>query len=140
MEGLIALIAIISCVLGIILFFKVWMACNDIKRIRVKLLNSDNSQSSYAKAGETRSKTKLSVWSSDLQRLNEMLSKRDSLQSKIDCLNTFLKKRSEDLKKYTCKGNEQHAMALWKELIDRITPIYENLGSTPPREYINFAL
>ena len=143
MEAIIGIIAFVFAILNVCLFFKLWGACDDIKEIRNSMplsmqkpiTNKPNQQISLGNKEEYEGQ---SIWDSDMRKLGRKLSKCNSSQEKIDCLNDYLNHKLNDVKKYTLKGNEAYSMSQWMDLLNRISPFYNAIGKSIPEKYINF--
>lgn len=145
MEAIIVIIAFVFAILNLCLFFKLWGACDDIKEIRNNIslpvqkpaTNKPNRQISLKNIEEYEEQ---SIWYSDMQKLHHKLSKYNSTQEKIDCLNNYLNNKLNDVKKYTLKGSEAYAMSQWSDLLNCISPFYNAIGTSIPEKYLNFTL
>lgn len=146
MEGFIAVVSIIFGLLSLILFFKIWGACDDIKEIRnsicgntVRIDNSTHKEDEYHIENIKRS-TVEEIWSDDIKKLNRRMAKCQSDRERLDWLDKFLDGKASQLKKYTIKGGELVAMNNWALLIEWISPLYKTSGGEVPEEYKNFTL
>lgn len=146
MEGFITIVSIIFGILSLVLFFKIWGACDDIKEIRKSISGNqqqcNNISHNTAHSDNTPGNTPIaeSIYGEEIWKLENRLSKCQSDRDRLDYLDAFLRKKSSELKKYTLKGNESAAMNNWAALIEWATPIYETLGSDIPEEYKYFTL
>lgn len=146
MEELIAIISVIGAVLGIILFFKIWGACNDINEIR-KLLSGNRLQhdstdysTTQPEDNSNRAPMAEAIYGEEIQNLENKLFECQSDRERLDLLDKFMEGKSQQLKKHTLKGNEHAAMKNWKALIEWASPIYKTMGYNIPGEFINFTL
>ena len=146
MDELIAVISVLGAILGVILFFKIWSACDDIHEIR-KLLSGnrqqhDDTDHSTVQPINNSGNTYIAeeIYGDEIRDLENKLFECQSDRERLDYLDNFLRKKSSQLLKYTLKGNESSAIRNWKALLEWASPIYKTMGYNMPGEFINFTL
>ncbi|MBD5302375.1 MAG: hypothetical protein HDS16_05190 [Bacteroides sp.] len=142
MEGFIAIVSVIFGILSLILFFKIWGACDNIAEIK-RLMSQGNTQKSDTsisiqrnnQVSQSQNIFESAVESPLALRIAELeatLSDISSEDDKYSRLNKFLNREYKNLKKYTLKGNESQANATWKLILEKVEPLYKSINKTIP--------
>lgn len=140
MEGFVFIVSVLFGILSLILFFKIWGACNDIAEIK-SLMSQGNTQNFNAPIS-TKQKAQVDQNTFKTQTMQQLtlmiaeleaaLSDISSEEEKYSKLNKFLNREYKELKKYTLKGNEDEANAKWGFILEKIEPLYKSINRTIP--------
>lgn len=145
MEGFVFIVSVIFGILSLVLFFKIWGACNDIAEIR-RLMSRGNTQRFYTSDNPANQTSEYQYNNSvdsqiesslnlKIAELEAVLSNIPSVDDKYSKLNQFLNKEYKHLKKYTLKGSEGQANKTWQYILNGVTPLCKSIGYSIPDEY-----
>ncbi len=153
METFITIIGAIFGILGIILFFKIWGATNDIAEIK-KILASHYNVAVMGKYENAQKKTRSQTIEGgkepsfideyvelepddarELAELEVMISGLSSDDKKYSMLNKFLKRHGDELVNTTTVFNMKKNHQRWFNILNAITPLYSNISRTIPSEF-----
>lgn len=147
MEDAITFFAGLFCVLSIILFFKIWGACNNISEIKRILQSLINEPTCLTEIIKSKSKTEQNVPNIEndldssmvleIAELEVMLSGISSVEKKYARLNCFLDRKWKELNGTTNILNQKSNHNKWVKIIEEISPLYCNIGKTIPEDYQN---